>query len=145
MKTSYQIGKWFYLITLGLYLFTLAGFAVQYLNDANDMFAVFYFSLIFALLSQIVLGIVHIILAIYAYGEYKSFDSSQRNLLNTYSFLVLLFFTVWIIVANTKNVPEVWHFLILLIIVPMLLGAWFVMILYKLSKPQIDTGLNEKI
>jgi len=132
MKQISNLALISYIITLGLYFIGLFGFAGSYYGGAIDGLTLAYLGLIFGLLAQIALGIIHIIVAIYVYRHYKKLSSGARIALNVYSG-VSVFYLITLVILPNLDYNLVDHYIVPAIVAPpMILGGFFVVLMYSI-------------
>ena len=136
MKDVYAVSKWAWMLTTGLYLLTLIG-TLPLLSARNyEPLEFTYLTLVLGLLSQIVVGLLHIGFTIYAYMHYAKFPSVERRMLNTYSASVVVFFATWYLLEQRDSFTRVddVNLLIMAIIIPITIGGCFVLLIKRLKQ-----------
>jgi len=111
MKEIHNINKWSYIITLLLYL-----------------------TLYLGLLAQILLGLIQFSMALYVSVKTKESDPQYKNILAYWTVILVYIGLIAIYMFTDWNISNKFFGLLLMIIIPMTLGGFFLFITSQLSK-----------
>jgi hypothetical protein len=135
MKAAYNISKWSFFVTLSLYVIAILGYLTSLKSGSrSDWFTIAVFAIIFGFVAQFILGIIHLLVAIYVYADYKKIKNQDRLLLNVYGLLIPTFFISWLIFASNEYFDEFEYLAGFVAVVPMIMGGYFVFVLHRINK-----------
>lgn len=135
MKAAYNISKWSFFVTLSLYVIAILGYLTSLKSGpSSDSFTIAVFAIIFGFVAQFILGIIHLLIAIYVYADYKKIKNQDRLLLNVYGFSIPMFFISWLMFVTYEYFDQFESLAGFVAVVPMILGGYFVFVLGRINK-----------
>lgn len=133
MKRIYPFARVPYLITVGCYALGLIGYGFSLTGVGNAALSMAYVCTFAALILQFITGLIHLGLAIYHYLVYQKLSAANRRQLNLYMAFSMLYVVVALILARMDVVNENYQLLTLLVLPPLLIGAYFCRVVRHLT------------
>lgn len=145
MRQIYSIGKWAYLVTLGFYCFALIGLFFSYLTGSRDPSIAYLIGVFLGLLTQVALGVIHLVLVLYVYFDFKKLKTEDKTYLYGYTIMLPAFFIGWWFLANTDYFNDIFCLVLFFIALPMLIGGYFVYVLSRIKKSELTMQSKTEI
>jgi hypothetical protein len=146
MKNYYRVGKWSILVPAIFFVLALIG-SVSFLKpEARNLFDLYLFGTFLGMLALIVTGVIHFIIAVSVFMEFKKLKSDDKPFVLAYAATIPVYFITWWFLASTDFFDDYIGLVLFVVLVPMLIGLYFVYVLYRLRQSELGVQADtEKI